>query len=152
MPKKRTTKKTSKRKTITRKSTSTQISKQVLKNLVELQKVHIDLAQKFDTLSKEISSLLKLFEIAAQSFARSPAVKEGEKDLEFLSKVDKLLDQNKTIAKGLTLMEGRIRERMFDRHDVEHPKIGEKRKGEILKDDNTIPKDANQSSRPLPKF
>jgi len=80
--------------------------------MIHLQKVHTDLAEKFDKLSRQISELLVLFEMAARSFSKqqiSPII--TDRDKEFVDKVDKLLDQNKTIAKGLTLMEERIRER-----------------------------------------
>jgi len=85
----------------------------MLENLIELQKVHTNLAEKFDKLSEQLTSLLGLFEGAARSFAEHPANQVAEKDKEFLEKVDKLLEQNKTIAKGLTLVEERIRERVY---------------------------------------
>ena len=88
------------------------VQKQLVENLVHLQKVHTELAEKFDKLSRQISELLVLFEMAARSFSKqqiSPII--TDRDKEFVEKVDKLLDQNKTIAKGLTLMEERIRER-----------------------------------------
>ena|SRR3989344_1435846 len=89
------------------------IEKQLIENLIELQKVHTNLLERFDKLASEISTLLSLFELAARSFAKSPAIKESAKDHEFLEKIDRLLDQNKTIAKGLSLMEEKIRERMY---------------------------------------
>ena len=45
------------------------LDERVLENLIQLQKVHTDLAEKFDKLAKEISSLLSLFELTARSFA-----------------------------------------------------------------------------------
>lgn len=89
------------------------IEHKILDNLVSLQKVHTNMAEKFDNLSDQISKLLALFEISAQTFAKHPYNNIGtEKDKDFLDKVDKLLEQNKTIAKGLMLMEERIRERI----------------------------------------
>jgi len=85
----------------------------LLQNIVDLQKVNTDLAEKFDKLAKEISSLLSLFEITAKTFAKHSPLGEYEKDKEFLDKIDKLLDQNKIFAKGLTLMEERLRERVY---------------------------------------
>jgi hypothetical protein len=88
------------------------VQKQLIENMIHLQKVHTDMAEKFDKLSRQISELLVLFEMAARSFSKqqiSPII--TDRDKEFVEKVDKLLDQNKTIAKGLTLMEERIRER-----------------------------------------
>ncbi len=89
------------------------LEEKLIENLISLQKVHLGLTEKFDSLSKQISQLLALFEMAARSFANNPAIKGTEKDKEFIDKIDKLLDQNKTLAKGLMLMEGRIRERMY---------------------------------------
>jgi len=94
------------------KSKEDPVQRQLIENMIHLQKVHTDLAEKFDKLSRQISELLVLFEMAARSFSKqqiSPII--TDRDKEFVEKVDKLLDQNKTIAKGLTLMEERIRER-----------------------------------------
>lgn len=82
-------------------------------NIVALQKVHANLAEKFDKLANEISQLLALFEITARTFTRNMPLAEQEKDKEFLEKIDKLLEQNKILAKGLTLMEERLRGRMY---------------------------------------
>ncbi len=90
-----------------------QLENKILENLVELQKVHTNLAEKFDKLADQITQLLSLFEKAARSFGEHPANQVAEKDREFLDKVDKLLEQNKTIAKALTLVEERVRERMY---------------------------------------
>jgi hypothetical protein len=90
-----------------------------------LQKVLTNLSIKFEDLSNNMSKLLQLFEISAKSFAEKYTGKEAEKkikkdveeqrnaDKEYLQKLDSLLDQNKTIAKGLTLMEGKLRERNY---------------------------------------
>ncbi|MBI3334530.1 hypothetical protein HYZ97_03515 [Candidatus Pacearchaeota archaeon] len=109
-------------------------------NLVELQKVHINLAEKFDKLSQQMTNLLSLFESAARSFAEHPANQATEKDKEFLEKVDKLLEQNKTIAKGLTLVEERIRERVY----------GSQRPAPT--DENKDEYQPSALSKPLPKF
>lgn len=91
-----------------------EIEHAILKNLVELQKVNVSMAEKFDQLTKETSQLLALFELTARNFAKNvPQTEEYTRDKEFLEKIDKLLDQNKTLAKGLTLMEERLRERMY---------------------------------------
>ncbi|MDP4039177.1 MAG: hypothetical protein Q8P57_01180 [Candidatus Pacearchaeota archaeon] len=85
----------------------------IIQNLVALQKVHINLAEKFNSLSEQISNLLALFEASAKSFAKQPQIQATEKDKEFLEKIDKLLEQNKTIAKGLSLIEEKTRERLY---------------------------------------
>ncbi len=91
------------------------LNKILVENFVSLQKAVTNLAGRFDDLSIQISKLLQLFEISAKSFSEKLAttMPEIEKDKEFLGKLNTLLDQNKVIAKGLTLMEERIRERLY---------------------------------------
>ena len=110
----------------------------LVKNLVELQKVHTNLAEKFDQLAKEISQLLALFELTARSFAKHTPIGEYEKDKEFLEKIDKLLEQNKTLAKGLTLMEERLRERMYG--------------AQPQRQEETIQPSMTPQNKPLPRF
>lgn len=105
MPKKRTKKSSPRKK-------SEKLEEKIIANLVELQKVHSNLAEKFDKLAEQISQLLSLFELSAKAFAEQSNIHISEKDKQFLEKVDKLLEQNKTIAKGLTLMEDRMRSRV----------------------------------------
>lgn len=89
------------------------LEEQTIQSLIELQKVHINLAEKFDKLTLQIENLLALFESAARNFAKQPSMQNTEKDKEFLDKIDKLLDQNKLLAKGLSLMEEKMRERVY---------------------------------------
>lgn len=89
------------------------LEERIMQNLVGLQKVHTDLAEKFTKLSDQITQLLTLFEVSARAFAKQANIQGIEKDKEFLDKIDKLLDQNKVIAKGLTMMEGKMRERLY---------------------------------------
>jgi len=86
----------------------------LIENFVNLEKAHTNLAVKFESLSDQLSKLLQLFEISAKSFAeKTPTLRDVEKDKEFLDKLNVLLDQNKTIAKGLTLMEEKLRGRVY---------------------------------------
>ncbi len=117
----------------------------ILENLVQLQKVHTDLAEKFDSLSKQISSLLSLFEMTARSFSQNPANQVLEKDKEFLDKIDKLLDQNKTIARGLTLMEEKLREKVYGAGGLRFPPMQSNEKRENNRYQESLKK-------PLPKF
>lgn len=99
-------------------STAHKVSKesledQTIHSLIELQKVHVNLAEKFDKLTQQIENLLALFELAARNFAKQPHMQSSEKDKEFLEKIDKLLDQNKVLARGLSLMEEKMRERLY---------------------------------------
>ena len=91
----------------------------------------------------ESSSLLSLFEGAAQTFAKNPVNQFSEKDQEFLEKIDRLLDQNKTIAKGLTMMEERIRDKI---HTPTFPQSIDQ------KTDRAEETESNINNRPLPRF
>ena len=51
--------------------------------------------------------------MSARTFAKNPELGIAQKDKDFLDKIDKLLEQNKTIAKGLTLMESKMREKVY---------------------------------------
>lgn len=73
--------------------------KVLIENFVSLQKVMTNLSMKFDELSKQISKLLELFEISAKSIAG-----KGFDPDKIEKKVDNLLEQNKIIARGLTLV------------------------------------------------
>jgi hypothetical protein len=80
----------------------------LLDNFVALQKVLTDVAVKLTNLNEQISNLLKLFEDAAKSFKEG---KESEKKLgkgNVSEKLDKLIEQNKIIAQGLSAVEGAV--------------------------------------------
>ena len=109
--------------------TKVELEETLINNFTNLQRVLTNLSLKFEDLSNNMSKLLQLFEISAKSFAEKQANKNTEKpaqeqtqmqrqtDKEYLQKLDSLLDQNKTIAKGIMLMEDRIRQR-----DAHQPK------------------------------
>ena len=84
--------------------------KVLIENFVSLQKVMVNLSTKFDDLTKQISNLLKLFEVSAKSLAEKDVdLEKSSKDTKsILEKMDNMFDQNKTIAKGLTLIHDRI--------------------------------------------
>ncbi len=132
----------------TKSSSPKEIEKKLVENLIELQKVHTHLAEKFDKLSDQISNLLTLFEMTAKSFSTQPGVQASEKDKEFLEKIDRLLDQNKTIAKGLTLMEERIRERVYGSSKPEETSSPPQQN---TSGDEYHPSSSSQN-RPLPRF
>jgi hypothetical protein len=85
----------------------------LIENFVDMQKALVNTTQKIEDLTVQVSKLLQLFELSAKSFIGKvdEKVSEIEKDQEFLTKLNALLDQNKLIAKGVTLMEENIRER-----------------------------------------
>ena len=87
------------------------IEKVLVENFVSLQKVMTNLSIKFDNLTKQISKLLELFEISAKTLARKNFdLEKGGEDKKVIEKIDNLLEQNKTIAQGLTLIHEKIPE------------------------------------------
>ncbi len=84
----------------------TNVEKVLVQNFIALQKVMTNLAIKFDSLGAQISKLLELFEISAKSLAEKDITlgKTQQGEGKMVEKLDELLDQNKVIAKGLTLL------------------------------------------------
>jgi hypothetical protein len=85
------------------------INKALIENFVNMQKALTHLAVKFDSLSDQMTKLLQIFELSAKSFSEKAP---GQEDKEFLDKLNVLLEQNKLIAKGITIMEEKVREKM----------------------------------------
>jgi len=76
----------------------------LIENFVGLQKAMTNLSMKFESLSDQLSQLLKVFELSAKNI-----VEDGPVDYKELTrKIDSLLEQNKTIAQGLVLLEGKF--------------------------------------------
>lgn len=101
-----------KRKTTRKEKPVSQVERLLIENLVVLQKILANLTVKFDGMAEQIAKLLALFEISAKSFVEKQGTRITKEDKAFLEKLDNLIDQNKTIAKGLTLMEERLREKV----------------------------------------
>jgi hypothetical protein len=132
--------------------TKAEMEKTLIDNFTNLQKVLTNLSIKFEDLSNNMSKLLQLFEISAKSFAEKYTNKEAEKqieiktqdqkkaDKEYLKKLDSLLDQNKTIAQGIMLMEKRIRHRNSEPEKPTHHPEPESRFQGMFK------------SKPLPRY
>jgi glutamate synthase domain-containing protein 3 len=68
-----------------------------VENSVDLQKVLAETIISMNRLTNEIQDLVSLFKEAAKTT-------EESKDKEILSKIESLAEQNKTIAKSMTLM------------------------------------------------
>ena len=77
------------------------VDKALTENFVSLQKVMTNMVIKLDSLSQQISSLLELFEISAKSMAEKGY---SEEDKRVIDKIDNLIEQNKIIARGITLL------------------------------------------------
>ena len=90
-----------------KKMTAREREEMLIDNFVGLQHAMTNMSIKFGALGDNISKLLQVFEEAAKNFVSGG--RSDDKDM--LNKIDSLLNQNKTIAKGLVLMEGKLRGR-----------------------------------------
>lgn len=95
------------KKNVKKRMTAKEREELLIENFVGLQHAMTNMSIRFGSLSDNISKLLEIFEEAAKNFISGG--KSDDKDM--LRKIDALLDQNKTIAKGLILMEGKLRGR-----------------------------------------
>lgn len=94
--------------------TQEQLIKKLIDNFTSMQKVLTHLSVKFDALTDQLSKLLELFEISAKSLAEKKEGGMGKPenlvDDNFIKKLDEILDQNKTIARGMVLIGERLTE------------------------------------------
>jgi len=113
--KKSVSKKSSRKVRSVRNASSENLNRILVDNFVSLQNVMVRNAERMDVLSAQMTKLLQIFEVAAKSFAEKEfkAVGGVAKDTEFLGKLNTLLDQNKTIAKGLHLLGEDMREKIY---------------------------------------
>ncbi len=93
-----------KRKSVSTSSSKEEIINQLMQSNLALQDKTVDLLHGMKELTKRIDNMVKLFEEAASQ------IKSGT-DEPLMKKLEELLDQNKTIAKGLILLEKYVRER-----------------------------------------
>jgi len=78
---------------------------QLIRNNISLQKKSADLLVGLNALTKKVDSLLNVFEKAAEE------IKKGEVEEPLSKRLEALIEQNKTIARGLLLLEKYIREK-----------------------------------------
>ena len=108
-PKKHSKTKVSKKKTTKKSKVSSQIVQVKMEpvlvdNFIALQKVMVNLASKLDGVTIKIEKLLDLFETSAKTLAKKDFKLAGESSPEVLKKLGELSEQNKIIAKGLTMI------------------------------------------------
>jgi hypothetical protein len=81
------------------------INNKIIENFVSLQRVMTNLAVKMEDLSNQISKLLELFEISAKAIAdKDFSLGDNKINNQISEKLDSLIEQNKVIAKGITLL------------------------------------------------
>jgi len=112
-----------------KKMTAREREELLIENFVGLQHAMTNLSVKFGSLSDNISKLLQVFEEAAKNFVSGG--KSDDKDM--LNKINSLLDQNKTIAKGLVLMEGKLRGRSEAHEEMPSRFEGERPRPKLLR-------------------
>ena len=76
----------------------------LIENFVSLQDVMTNMSSKLNNLTIQISRLLELFEQSAKTFMEKDLKFAGGADKELVSKLDRLIEQNKIIAQGITLL------------------------------------------------
>jgi len=101
-------KKTKLSKTPISKVSSGGIENILIENFVSLQKVIVHLSSKLDNLAKQTSKLLELFEVSAKTLAQKELDLNKGESKKMVEKLDTLIEQNRIIARGLTLMHERI--------------------------------------------
>ena len=94
-----------------KKMTAKEMQEILIENFVGLQRAMTNLSVKFESLSDQIAKLLNIFEMSAKNFVQSSSSLAPETSKDMLEKINSLLDQNKTIAKSLVLMEEGLRDR-----------------------------------------
>lgn len=95
----------------------------LLENFIALQEALTDIGLETKDLNKKITSLLELFETAAKNFQDHPESRN------LSSKMDEIIEQNKTIAKSLVLMHKTTKEKVLvDKEDAHgfKPSISDK--------------------------
>ncbi|GBE19498.1 hypothetical protein BMS3Abin17_00221 [archaeon BMS3Abin17] len=82
------------------------VEQALIDNFISLQKVMVNLSVKFGNLTTQISKLLDLFENSAKALTEKDFTleKESKETKKISDKIDTMLEQNKIIARGLTLL------------------------------------------------
>jgi len=128
------------KKTTKKKMSAREVNELLIENFVGLQRAMTNLSVKFEGLSDQIAKLLEIFELSAKNFVKEGSA-GGNKDL--VAKIDSLLEQNKTIAMGLVLIEDQLKsaeDSLFPRTIPQSPAL------------NQNPNIERQGPRPLPRI
>ncbi len=126
--------------------------KALIENSIALQRVIANLSSKLNDLSNRISKLLELFEISARTLAE----RKPFENKELGEKMDRLLEQNKTLAKGLALMHERIPLSSSSKQEIERTReepedLTGYQKSIQLGEESEEPEFKKPKFKPLPK-
>ena len=84
------------------------VERALIENFIGLQKVMVNLSNKFDNLSSQISKLLDLFEISAKALAKKELASSGAageiESRRIMERLDNISQQAGLIGKGLALI------------------------------------------------
>ncbi|MEK6835100.1 MAG: hypothetical protein AABX61_02450 [Nanoarchaeota archaeon] len=78
---------------------------------IELQKKNIELLEAMHNLTQRIDNLVNVFEEAAKNVAN---VEDNSRVRDLATKLEELLDQNKSLANGLLLLERYVRSKSLE--------------------------------------
>ncbi|VVB79492.1 Uncharacterised protein [uncultured archaeon] len=81
----------------------------LIDNFIGLQKVMVNLSMKFENLSDNITKLLGVFENSARDYMVNKGRSSPDKDREYLTQLNTLLEQNKAISRGIMQLDERLR-------------------------------------------
>jgi|APSaa5957512622_1039677.scaffolds.fasta_scaffold93225_1 hypothetical protein len=81
----------------------------LIENFVGLQKAVTNLSVKFEDLSDNIAKLLHILELSAKSFVDDDSSGNAKGNEVVSQKLNELIEQNRIIAKGMTILEEGIR-------------------------------------------
>lgn len=90
---------------VKKKSKTEDLINALVQNEISLQKKTVELINSFNVLSQRIDKFLNIFEKAASRIER------GEIEEPLAKKLESLIEQNRTIARGLLLLEKYVREK-----------------------------------------
>ncbi len=93
--------------------------KVLIQNNIDLQKILVDLSSDVKRLTEELSILVGLFKEASRTLNDEKITKDmAAEDIKGIAtKLDSLSEQNRTMAKGILLMESAVRENVDKRKE-----------------------------------
>jgi hypothetical protein len=95
-----------------KKMTSREMQEILIENFVGLQAAMTNLSIKFENLAGQMRNLLEIFELSAKNFiSQDEKTKDTPENKDLMEKMNILLDQNRTLARGLVLLEEKLRNR-----------------------------------------
>jgi hypothetical protein len=81
----------------------------LIDNFIGLQKVMVNLSMKFENLSDNITKLLGVFEASARDYMVNKGRSSPDKDREYLAQLNTLIEQNKSISRGIMQLDEKVR-------------------------------------------